>query len=39
MIKFIRHIDISGLPSTLENVRLQVMTDFSSKLYGKIVKL
>lgn len=35
MIKFIRHIDISGLPSTLENVRLQVMTDFSSKLYGK----
>ena len=35
MIKFIRHIDISGLPNVLQNVRLQVMTDFSSKLYGK----
>ncbi|WP_251519111.1 MULTISPECIES: glycerate kinase [Staphylococcus] len=35
VLKYIRKVDTSGLHPKLKDVRLQVMTDFESKLYGK----
>ncbi|MCJ1662654.1 glycerate kinase [Staphylococcus sp. NRL 16/872] len=35
IIKFIRHIDLSGITTEFSNAKIQVMSDFSSKLYGK----
>ncbi|BGE83095.1 glycerate kinase [Staphylococcus petrasii] len=35
IIKFIRHIDLSGIATEFSDAKIQVMSDFSSKLYGK----
>ncbi|SUM31978.1 glycerate kinase [Staphylococcus gallinarum] len=35
VLKYIRKIDASGLHPQLKDVRLQLMSDFDSKLYGK----
>lgn len=35
IIKYIRHIDLSNIPQSFKDANIQVMSDFSSKLYGK----
>ena len=35
VLKFIRTVDFKGLHPRLQEVRLQLMSDFDSKLYGK----
>ena len=38
LIKYIRRIDLSGVHPQLAKVNIQLMSDFSSRLYGKKVK-
>ena len=38
LIKYIRRIDLSGVHPQLTKVNIQLMSDFSSRLYGKKVK-
>ena len=39
VLKYIRRIDVSQVNPKLKDMRIQLMSDFDSKLYGKIVKL
>lgn len=35
VLKYIRHVDFSGLNKRLKDVKIQLVSDFSSKMYGK----